>query len=83
MVRKIGVEPTTPRIQGEYATIASLPEIMAGIEGLEPSTSSLTARHTTIVLYANMEPRLGIEPRTSCLQNRCSSQLSYQGNGGR
>lgn len=48
MVRKIGVEPTTPRIQGEYATIASLPEIMAVEVGIEPTIATLTALCFTI-----------------------------------
>lgn len=36
---------------------------MAEVEGLEPPTSELTARRTTIVLYLNMVGKLGIEPR--------------------
>ncbi len=30
-------------------------------------------------LRAKAEPEVGFEPTTSCLQDRCSSQMSYSG----
>ena len=44
---------------------------MAGMVGLEPTTTSLTVRRTTIVLHAIMEAVLGFEPKRS--QSKCDA----------
>ena len=84
MVREVGLEPTTPRFQTSYSSQLSYSLMNMAVEvGLEPTAATLTALCSTIELLYNMEPRVGLEPTTFCLQNRCSSRLSYQGNGGK
>ena len=66
MVRKIGVEPTTPRIQGEYATIASLPDSGSRSENRTHLVHVMSVPSSP-ELYPDMYVvlQLGFEPRTS------------------
>lgn len=79
MVREVGLEPTTPKFQTSYSSQLSYSLICMAVEvGLEPTAATLTALCSTIELLYNMEPRLGIEPRTFCLQNRCSTDWAIK-----
>ncbi len=60
---------------------------MAAPVGLEPTTSRLTAARSTIELWGNEAPQVGIEPTTFCAcpsdtlreQTDANYQLSYRG----
>lgn len=73
MVRKVGLESTTPPFQTEYSSQLNYFLMMAVEVGLEPTAATLTALCSTIELLYNMEPRVGLEPTTFALQKRCST----------
>lgn len=58
---------------------------MAASEGIEPSTTELTARRSTTELRSSMAALTRFERASPCLTGKCSSPLNYSAvikNGG-
>lgn len=76
VVRTVGFEPTLSSASGWGLCQVGLRAVVAGVVGIEPTISWLRTRCIRHLGHTPLVDPAGLEPATSCVQNRRSSSLS-------